>query len=145
MEPEEYVEGLSGEEIINDVLDQVEAKLRGDCNLRANDSYDGGYDGWVEVHLKLRGFDAIEVKQKLIVSAPPSATYQGETGSGEQSAAIAGSTVTTRIDIPLEPRLNVVRERSGQGVPTLTKEEETGQTVVKKRHYARKSTVTAGN
>lgn len=140
MEPEEYVEGLNGEEIINDVLDQVEGKLRGDCNLRANDSYDGGYDGWVEIHLKLRGIDTAEVERKIVVGAPASATF-----NGTEPTEIKEATVDARVEIPLEPRLNLVRERSGQGVPTLTKEEDTGQTVVKKRHYGRKSTVTAGN
>jgi hypothetical protein len=125
---DDYVEGLTGEEIIEDALDQVAAKLRGDCNLRETDAYQGGYDGWFEVHLNLRGIDLAKVDTRIIVSKPAEAgATPGET---EQK------TVDLRVDIPLEPRLNVVRERSGQEVPTLTKDEE-GRPVVKKRRYAR--------
>lgn len=138
MDPEDYVEGLSGEEIIIDVLVQTEKMLRGDCNLRNMDAYDGGYDGWIEVHLNLRGLDTAVVKRKIVVGAPASVTLSG---AGEQPIGFEENTVNVRVDIPLEPHLNLVRERSGQGVPTVTKDEN-GQVVVKKRHYARKSDAT---
>ncbi len=139
MEEQDYVEGLNGDEIINDVLDQVEAKLRGDCNLRATDAYDGGYDGWVEVHLNLRGLDTAEVKQKIVVGAPISTATAASAGT-----PLKETTVNARVEIPLEERLNLVRERSGQGVPTLAKDED-GNVVVKKRHYARKETAANEN
>ena len=120
---DDYVEGLTGEEIINDALDRTAEKLRGDCNLRATDTYLGGYDGWIEVHLNLHGLDTAKVQTKIVMGTP--------TEDPEQQ------TVETRIDIPLEPRLNLVRERSGQGVPTLAKDEN-GEMVVKKRHYAKR-------
>lgn len=126
-----YVEGLTGEEIINDVLAQVEAKLRSDCNLREMDAYLGGYDGTVHVQLNLRGVDLAEVKRDIIVSAPADATFSGD-------APVKENTVDVQVDIAPEPRLNVVRERSGQDVPTLSKDEN-GAVVVKKRHYARKT------
>jgi len=136
MDQEDYVEGLNGEEIINDILDQVEAKLRGDCNLRESDAYDGGYDGWVEIHLNLRALDTAQIDRKIVVGAPASATVAAQS----DITPLSETAVNVRVDIPLEPRLNLVRERSGQGVPTLTKDEN-GQTIVKKRHYARKETM----
>jgi hypothetical protein len=121
----EYVEGLSGEEIINDVLDQVAQRLHGDCNLRASDSYTGGYDGWVEVHLNLHGMDRTTVKTKIVMG-PIKGDDPNQT------------TVETKVEIPLEPALNLVRERSGQGVPTLSKGDD-GEPVVKKRQYSKRS------
>jgi hypothetical protein len=129
---DDYVEGLTGEEIINDLLDQVAEKLRGDCNLREMDAYTGGYDGSVKVHLNLRGLDTAEVKVDVHVSAP---AETGFPAVGDPS--IVETEIDADVEIALEPRLNVVRERSGQDVPTLGKNEE-GAVVVKKRHYAKK-------
>ena len=123
MPDEDYVEGLTGEEIINDMLEQVGSKLRGDCNLRDMDSYPGGYDGWVEVHLNLHALDTSEVRTKITIGIPQDDPEQ--------------KTVDAKVEIPLEPHVNLVRERSGQDVPTLTKGEN-GQPVVKKRHYAKR-------
>ena len=125
---DDYVEGLTGEEIINDVLDQVAEKLRNNCNLREADAYTGGYEGTVDVHLKLRGFDLAEVKVKVEVKRP------AET---EQSGEIEETELDEHVEIALEPRLNLVRERSGQEIPSLGKDEN-GHAVVKKRRYARK-------
>jgi hypothetical protein len=123
-----YVEGLTGEEIINDVLAQVAEKLRTDCNLREMDAYTGGYEGTVKIHLKLRALDTAEIKMEIPVSAPAEV---------EITDPIVETEVDAEVDIALEPRLNLVRERSGQDVPTLSKDEN-GAVVVKKRHYARK-------
>ncbi len=131
METTEYVEGLTGEEIINDVLDQVEVKLRSDCNLREMDSYQAGYDGSVHVHLNLRGVDLVEIKQEIAVTRPGNQALE--------NVEIKETQVDAQIDIALEPRLNLVRERSGQEVPTLSKDED-GHEVIKKRRYARKNT-----
>ncbi len=136
MEQDDYVEGLTGEEIINDVLDQVEKKLRGDCNLRETDAYTGGYEGSIEVRLKLRGLDTAEVNRTIIVGAPATVARDPLAEATTDETA-----VDVLVDIPLEPRLNLVRERSGQGVPTLTKDED-GQAVIKKRRYARKEAAT---
>lgn len=118
------MEGLTGEEIINDVLDQVETKLRGDCNLRETDAYMGGYDGSIEVHLNLHGLDTAEIKTKIVFGT----TVDDPTAKK----------VDTQVEIPLEPRLNVVRERSGQEIPSLGKD-ESGRPVVKKHRYAKKT------
>jgi hypothetical protein len=126
---DDYVEGLTGEEIINDLLDKVAEKLRSDCNLRETDAYTGGYNGSVKVHLILHGLDAAEVKTEIAVSAPATEDFPVD---GE--SPVIDTEVDTEFEIPLEPRLNLVR---GQDVPTLGKNEE-GTVVVKKRHYAKK-------
>lgn len=119
---EEYVEGLSGAEIIDDIKALVAERLGGDCNLRPADSYTGGYDGWIEIHLNLHGLDTAQVKTKIVMGAVRDDTEQAQ--------------VVARIEIPLEPALNVVRERAGLGIPTLAKDVD-GKTVIKKRHYAK--------
>jgi hypothetical protein len=129
---DEYVEGLSGEEIINDVLEQIAEKLRGNCDLREMDAYTGGYEGTIDVHLKLHGFDLVEVNTKIAVSAPATATF-----AEAPLTAIQETEVEEHVEIPVEERLNLVRKRSGQDIPSLGKD-ESGQVVVKKRHYARK-------
>ena len=125
---DDYVEGLTGEEIINDVLEQVAAKLRNNCDLRETDAYTGGYEGTVDIHLKIHGFDLAEVKTSIQVSAPAVAQQLGE---------IKETAIEAHVDIPVEPHLNLVRERSGQDIPSLGKDEN-GQIVIKKRHYAKK-------
>jgi hypothetical protein len=127
-EDEGYTEGLTGEEIILDVLDQLDKKLHTDCNLRETDAYPGGYDGWIEYFLRPRGLDTVEVRSKIIVGSPAL--------SGQVKKVVEG-----RIDIPLETSLNVVRERSSQGVPTLSKDEN-GQPIVVKRQYRRRNVET---
>lgn len=126
---DDYVEGLTGSEIIEDALDQVQTKLHADCNLREADAYTGGYDGYVDVHLNLHGLDTVKVETRIPISAP------ARIAPDPNEEAI---TVDAHVNIPLEARLNVVRERSGQDVPTLAKDDD-GHVVVKKRRYARSS------
>lgn len=123
MEVDEYVEGLTGEEIINDVVGLIRAKLSADCNLRETDAYLGGYDGKIVIRLNLHGLDTEKIDLEIKIGVA--------TDDPDQK------TVDAELDIPVEVKLNAVRERSGQDVPTLSKDDE-GRTVVKKRHYARK-------
>lgn len=122
---DDYVEGLTGEEIIQDVLEQITARLRGDCNLRESDAYTGGYDGSIEIHLNLYGMDKVGVN-----TAIPLRSLQDPAKGLEKHA------VDEKVHIPLETALNVVRERSGQQVPTLARGED-GRPAVKKRTYTR--------
>ena len=126
MAEDDYVEGLTGDEIINDLLDQLDGKLHNDCNLRATDSYPGGYDGWIEYHLRLRGLDTEEIHSTIIVGAPPVKPIED----------VVEKVAKGCVDIPLEPQLNVVRQRSNQDVPTLSRD-EAGNPVIKKRRYQR--------
>ena len=115
--------GLSGEEVIRDVVDQISRKLRRDCNLRGSDSYDYGYSGTISIRLKLYGLDD--------VSSDHSVEVKGGHIQGEPIEE-ADSEVT----IEREPDLDVVRERSNQPEPTVeaTKEEPQAR---QKRKYTR--------
>lgn len=116
----EYVEALSGEEVIIDVCAQVAEWLRRDCNLRPSDAYQGGYRGTVRVHLELFGMDQAIVEAEIPISV----------GKPEGTA---NRVIDGEMEIPQEPALNVVRERSDQPVPTLAN--EGGEIVSKPRRY----------
>jgi hypothetical protein len=85
---DDYVEPLSGEEIVIDLCEQIAAKLRN----KQQDNPD--------------------------------------------------ELLHTDLEIPVEPALNVVRERSGQPVPTLAN--EGGTTEVRQRRYVRREQKAGG-
>jgi hypothetical protein len=133
----DYVAGLDGREVSSDLLDQIEKRLndmkddilndielrlKGSCSLREIDNYPGGYSAKVVIDLELYGMDQepvhIESKAgKVDVEAPKIEIHE-------------------EVIVPLETDLNVVRDRSEQPVPVLTKED--GVPVVKKRKYTRR-------
>ena len=115
----EYVEPLTGEEIVVDLCSLLADKLRKDCNLRDADSYAGGYMAKVTVHLEAYGMDT--------------ATVDIEVATG-RAQADPDELIDTTLEVPVEPALDQVRERSDQPVPTLTKGEE-GEPVIRKRRY----------
>lgn len=117
---DEYVEPLTGEEIVVDLCSLIAAKLRADCNLRESDAYTGGYMAKVSIHLEAYGMDT--------------ATVDAEVAHGKQQDA-PDEFLDTVLDVPVEPALNVVRERSDQPVPTMT--QEGGQPVIRPRRYVR--------
>jgi hypothetical protein len=117
---DEYVEPLSGEEIIVDLCSQLADKLRADCNLRPTDAYANGYMAKIQVHLECYGMDM--------------ATVDASVSTGKQKDN-PDEFLKADFEVPVEPALNKVRERSDQPVPTLTN--EGGQTEVKPRRYVR--------
>jgi hypothetical protein len=117
----DFVEALSGEEIVIDLCSQLAEKLRKDCNLRESDSYQGGYMAKITVHLEAYGMDTATVDATVA------------TGTEQDHP---DELLDAEYEIPVEPLLNVVRERSEQPVPTLA--EEGGQPVVKSRRYVRR-------
>ena len=64
----EFVAGLSGQEIINDVLGQVRKALERDCNLRESDCYGRGYSGSIKLSLQLFDIDVAKVEAELALS-----------------------------------------------------------------------------
>jgi hypothetical protein len=120
---DDYVEPLTGEEIIIDLCSQLAEKLRQDCNLRETDSYENGYSAKITVHLEAFGLDTAAVDVE--VSA----------GNQQGNPENPDELLDTTYEIPAETSLNKVRERSDQPVPTLTN--EGGQPVVKPRRYVR--------
>jgi hypothetical protein len=121
MAEDDYVEPLSGEEIVIDLCSQLAEKLRNDCNLRESDSYQGGYSAKITVHLEAYGMDTATVDAQVVTGKPQDSPDE---------------LLDTEYEIPVEPALNVVRERSEQPVPTLA--DEGGQQVVKQRRYVRR-------
>jgi hypothetical protein len=118
---DEYVEPISGEEIVVDLCSLLAEKLRADCNLRASDAYSGGYYAKISIHLEAYGMDV--------------ATVDAEVSTGKQQDN-PDELLNTTMEIPVEPALNIVRERSDQPVPTLTANEG-GVVEVRPRRYVR--------
>jgi hypothetical protein len=118
---DDYVEPISGEEIVIDLCALIAEKLRSDCNLRPADAYSGGYYAKISIHLEAYGMDT--------------ATVEAEIASGKQQDN-PDELLSTTLEIPVEPALNIVRERSDQPVPTLTN--EGGVPEVRQRRYVRR-------
>jgi hypothetical protein len=123
----DFVEPLSGEEIIVDLCALLADKLRKDCNLRESDSYSGGYSAKVTVHLEAYGMDT--------------ATVDAEVATGQQRDE-PDELISMAMEIQQEPALDQVRVRSDQPTPTLTT--EAGAPVVKPRRYMRREQATGG-
>jgi hypothetical protein len=131
------VEGLSGTEIIADVLDQIKRKLMYSCDLRDSDSYGQGYSGTIEIHLKLHAMDATPVD--MTVNIQP----KGESPVSTENVTVTPVEITETVEIPQEEDLEAVRERLK--VPELEPEpneaEESRMPVRLKRKYTRRSGV----
>jgi hypothetical protein len=125
MAEDNYVEPLTGEEIIVDLCELIAAKLRKDCNLRDTDAYHGGYSAKVTIHLEAYGMDAVTVEALVEAGKPQSNPDE---------------LVDTELVVPVEPALDQVRERSSQPVPTLTIDSG-GKPLVRPRRYARREQV----
>jgi hypothetical protein len=123
----DYVEPLTGEEVIIDLCAQIAEKLRSDCNLRASDSYQGGYSARATVHVECYGMDTATVD------------VQVTTGKPQENP---DELIDITIEVPVETALDQVRERSEQPVPTLSN--EGGEEVIRPRRYVRRERVVAG-
>lgn len=121
-----YTEPLSGTEIINDLCDIIGQKLSRDCHLRSVDGYAGGYSAEISVKITCYGLDTATVSTKIV---------HGPAKPEDENTR----TVEASIEVPVDTALNLVRQRSGQPVPTMAKDDE-GKTTVKRRTYARPET-----
>lgn len=117
----DFVEPLTGEEIINDLCSLIAAKLRGDCNLRESDAYAGGYSATIKIHLEAYGMDT--------------ATVEAEVATGKQQEN-PDELIDTTLEVPVEPALDAVRERSDQPVPSLALDSNAPPT--RQRRYGRR-------
>jgi hypothetical protein len=132
--PDTLVEGLSGTEIINDILDQVKRKLNYSCNLRDSDSYGQGYSAEITIKLKMYGMDVTPDEFAVTIPAkslPPVTT--GET-------IVTPFDVEEKIEIPQELDLEAVRERIKEpdAAPPVSEAEEARMPVRLKRKYSRR-------
>jgi hypothetical protein len=99
------VEGLSGSEIIADVLDQIKRKLSYSCNLRDSDSYGQGYSASIEIKLKLYAMDVTE--DSFTVEIP----LKVEIPVSTEAVTVTPVEVEEKLEIPQELDLESVRER----------------------------------
>jgi hypothetical protein len=98
-------EGLSGTEIKNDVLAQVERQLNRSCDLRDTDCYES-YSGMIEIHLKLYAVDTVSLDMTAVIAPnaePPVST---------ETTIVTPVEVVEKVEIPQELNLDVVRDRS---------------------------------
>jgi hypothetical protein len=132
------IEGLSGTEIIEDVLDQIRRKFKYSCNLRDTDSYGQGYSGTVTVNLKMYAMDTTE--DNFTVNITP----KGEIPSSTESVIVTPFDVEEKIEIPQELNLEAVRERSKVPEPLPEPSEADGDSCTParlKRKYTRRTGV----
>ncbi len=141
------IEGLSGTEIINDILDQIKRKLTYSCDLRDSDSYGQGYSGTIAISLKLYGMDATPVEVEVII--PPKV----EPPVTNETTVVTPIQVEEKVEIPQELDLEAVRERIkvSEPLPEPSATEENRMPERLKRKYTRRigvptleTTVTGG-
>lgn len=116
---------LSGDEIIEAVIDKLRAAMRKDCYLNKNSAYDW-FNATVTVQLNMHDTG------NLIKGDYTAQTQHGVSPANGEDI----QEVTAGFDIDAQSP-NEVRVATGQPVPTLTKD-ATGKTVVKGVSYARK-------
>jgi hypothetical protein len=129
------IEGLSGVEIIEDVLAQIKRKLMYSCDLRNTDSYGQGYSGTIEIHLKLHSMDNTPVD--IVVNIPPKA----EPPVSTDEVTVTPLEVVEKIEISQELDLESVRERikEPEPLPPSEEEEESRMPSRLKRKYTRRN------
>jgi hypothetical protein len=108
---ETEVEGLSGTEIIDDILAHVKRTLLTSCDLRDSDSYGQGYSGEIKISLKLYGMDA--TPGEFTVQIPP----KGAPPVSTEEITIVPLEIEQKIEIPQEENLDAVRERTKEEPP----------------------------
>ena len=129
------IPALSGEEIVNDLCGLIADKLRNDCNLRPIDGYSGGYKAKVSIHIEAFGLDAAEINYEVEADETISA-QDSENPFDEPDVNL-----DTELEVPVEPDLSVVRDRSNQiaadfeAKPEITAD---GPVMPQKRKYSRR-------
>lgn len=133
-----FIPALNGEEVIQDFCGAIAEKLRQDCNLRAIDGYSGGYKATAKIHIECFGLDSATVD------------YEVETDETipdpENPLQEPDEVIDIEVDIPVEPDLSLVRDRSNQIAgdfemkPTveMTEEGPVDVTQPQKRKYTRR-------
>ena len=137
----EFVAGLSGQEIINDVLGQVRKALERDCNLRESDCYGRGYSGSIKLSLQLFDIDVAKVEAELALS--PTQELLASTSETPQDVEGQDVNVEITLDIPQDADLNAVRERSSQAEPSNVEVpvDPTAPAVPQRRSYGKPPTL----
>jgi hypothetical protein len=128
------IEGLSGTEIISDVLDQIKRRLQSSCDLRDSDSYGQGFSGTITISLKLHAMDNTPVD--LTINLVPKA----EPPVSTETVIVTPLEISETIEIPQELDLEAVRERAKEPepLPPASEEEENRMPNRLKRKYTRR-------
>ena len=131
------IEGLSGTEIIDDVLAQMKRKLLTSCNLRDSDSYGQGYSAEIKISMKMYGMDATPDEFTVNIAPkelPPVSTDE---------VIVTPFDVAEDLTIPQELDLEVVRERTKEPdpLPPPDETEEARMPQRLKRKYTRRTGV----
>jgi|ERR1700677_165977 len=141
-----FTDPISGSEVVADVLAQIKKRLATDCNLRATDGYSGGYSGTITVSLKLHAVRISEVEMTIPITAP--ALPSPDAFPLEEIEPVEIDEV---IEIPIEPNLREVRERTVENNSEPTEEtalavegEEPETGTRQKRKYTRRALAGVG-
>ena len=142
-----YVNPLSGRDVVEDILGQIRRKLVGDCSLRKEDGYSGGYSGTVTIKLRLNAVRIVEVEMEIPITqsadviAPPVESFPPED--------VEPVEIDEKIVIPVEENLITVRDRINENSEKTIEAEseaeaephvEEGETTVRtKRKYSRRA------
>ena len=132
---EAITEGLSGTEVIDDVLAQIKRKLLTSCDLRDSDNYGQGYSGTIEIKLKLHAMENLPAEFSIAIQPkvePPVST---------ETTIVTPLELTETLEIPQELDLEVVRERIKEpaALPPASEEEESRMPARLKRKYTRRT------
>ena len=127
------IEGLSGSEIVDDVLAQIKRKLLTSCNLRDSDSYGQGYSAEIKISMKMYGMDA--TPDEFAINIVPKALPPVST----DELVVTPFDVTEDLTIPQELDLEAVRERTKEPdpLPPVDPTEENRMPARLKRKYTR--------
>jgi len=128
------VEGLTGTEIIDDILAQIRRKLSYSCNFTNECSYGQGYSAEISIKLKTYAMDVQEEEFAVSIPAkfPPPESMEGVT--------VIPVEVDETVTIPQELDLEAVRERIKEPapLPPPSEEEESRMPARLKRSYKRR-------
>ena len=135
------LQGLSGIEIIDDLLAQLRKRLLGDCNLRPSDNYSRGYSAKLTYSVRCFGLDQ--------------QTIDGDLDLGKALEEPADGGDDGELEIEQEEDIGEVRDRianakkeEAQGQLDSTDENETPEPtdaagIRQKRKYTRKVQLTS--
>ena len=134
-----FIPALNGSEIVEDLCGLIADRLRTDCNLREIDGYAGGYKAKVTIHLEAFGLDQAIVDQEIVVDE----TGPGQDADNPVDLTAPDVNLDTELEVPVEPDLSIVRERSSQITPDFEMKPsveitEDGPKVPEKRKYTRR-------
>lgn len=121
------MQGLSGNQIVDDIMAQFKKRLQGDCNLRAFDNYSRGYSAKITFHLDLYGLDVTAV--------------DGEFDAGSAQTDTDAEVVDGVLDVEQDEDVQGIKDRLSGELPDSEEESAepiSGDAVRAKRKYTRK-------